>query len=102
VVNLAPVATNDDGGSVARGQTVTVAVLANDHDDDGGLVPATLAIVSAPSLGSATVVAGTVRYTRPGSLLLLLGTTALTYRICDTDGACAQATVQFSLPLLSL
>jgi len=39
---------------------------------------------------------GEVRYTAP---TLTIGTTALTYRICDNGGACAQAVLTITIIL---
>ncbi|MGE3835457.1 MAG: HD domain-containing phosphohydrolase [Acidimicrobiia bacterium] len=86
-----------DGSTVILSNSVTIDVLANDTDPDGALAPATLSIVSPPGIGSAVVTAGKVRYTAP--LFSLLGSTSLTYRICDTKGACATAVVTVTIVL---
>jgi len=73
-----------------------IAVLANDHDPDGSLDPTTLEITSGPSVGSAVVASGRIRYTAP-----LLGfSTQVGYRICDDDGACALANLSITITLL--
>ncbi|TML12156.1 MAG: HD domain-containing protein [Actinobacteria bacterium] len=95
-VNAAPIARDDYPPPVVLQSFTDIDVLANDSDPGGALVPATLQIVSAPSRGSATVVNGMIRYTAP---LLTLGTTTLTYRICDNGGACAQAVVTITIIL---
>ena len=92
-VNAAPVAVADFA-SVFLFSTTTIDVRANDYDTDGVLVPSTLQIVTAPSLGSASVVNARIRYTAPA---LTSGTTTLRYRICDDDGACAQAMVTITI-----
>jgi hypothetical protein len=69
-------------------------VLGNDYDTDGVLVPSTLRIVSGPSIGSASVVSGQIRYTAPP---LTINTTTLRYEVCDDDGACAQAILTISI-----
>jgi hypothetical protein len=92
-VNAAPVAVNDSG-TVLLLSSVTIAVLANDTDSDGYIVPATLQIVSGPSKGSASVVSGGIRYSAPA---LFAGSTTLRYQICDNGGACAQATVTITI-----
>jgi hypothetical protein len=95
-VNAAPIARDDYPPPVVLQSFTDIDVLANDSDPGGALVPATLQIVSGPSRGSATVVNGMIRYTAP---LLTLGTTTLTYRICDNGGACAQAVVTITIIL---
>ena len=94
-VNAAPIAVADSQLLVLLSLT-DIPVLANDYDTDGVLVPATLQIVSGPSRGSAAVVNGEVRYTAP---TLTIGTTTLTYRICDNGGACAQAVLTITIIL---
>ena len=95
-MNAAPIARDDYPPPVVLQSFTDIDVLANDSDPGGALVPATLQIVSGPSRGSATVVNGMIRYTAP---LLTLGTTTLTYRICDNGGACAQAVVTITIIL---
>jgi hypothetical protein len=70
-------------------------VLTNDDDPDGDLDPNTLTIVTPPSIGSATVVSGRIRYTAP--LLPLIASTDIHYEVCDTIGACAQATLRITI-----
>jgi hypothetical protein len=93
--NLPPVAVADSR-SVGLLSTTFIAVLTNDHDPDGSLDPTTLEITSGPSVGSAVVSSGRIRYTAP-----LLGfSTQVGYRICDDDGACAQANLSITITLL--
>jgi hypothetical protein len=73
---------------------VTIAVLANDGDPDGDLDPASLTIATAPGMGTASVVAGSVRY-RPD--LDVSGEDRFSYRVCDLGGRCASATVTVTI-----
>ena len=89
-VNDPPVAL-DDVAFTAEDVAVTVAVLANDHDPDGTLVPGSVAIVTPPANGTVTVHPdGSVTYTPDADWN---GVDAFTYTVCDDDGACDQATV---------
>ncbi|MEO5838130.1 MAG: Ig-like domain-containing protein [Acidimicrobiales bacterium] len=96
-MNAAPFA-GADGGTVFLLSSTTIDVLFNDTDSDGFIVPTTLQIVSAPPLGSASVVYVAskyqIRYTAPA---LTTGTTTLRYRVCDDDGACAQANLTITI-----
>lgn len=79
-VNDAPVATSD-AATVAEGGTVTIAVLANDVDDDD--IAFTVTLATAPVNGSATVEAdGTVTYVHHGGEA---ATDSFTYTIHDGD-----------------
>jgi hypothetical protein len=89
LANTAPVANDDDGGTVLLGGHVDVDVLANDVDVD--LDPGSVTIVSAPAVGTATVNPdGTIRYDAP---LIGLSVVTFTYRVADTSGLTAEATV---------
>ncbi|MDG6100878.1 S8 family serine peptidase [Dactylosporangium aurantiacum] len=80
-----------DTAVTSAGVAVSVQVTANDVDPDGTLALATLAVVTQPAHGSTAVEAGgTVRYTPAAGFA---GTDTFTYQLCDTKGACAQATV---------
>jgi HD-GYP domain-containing protein (c-di-GMP phosphodiesterase class II) len=91
----APPHARGDARTVLVATTTNIAVLANDDDPDGALDPATLTIVKPPSTGSATVVSGRIRYTAP--LLALIASTDIRYEVCDTAGACAQATLRITI-----
>jgi hypothetical protein len=91
--NVAPVA-RADSASVFLASSVSIDVLANDTDADGNLDSSTLAITTAPGRGSASVSGGRVVYS-PGGILL--GSTTFVYRVCDTRGACANATVSVTI-----
>ena len=86
-VNDAPIA-QDDARSTPEDTAVTIDVLANDTDPDGDDL--TLTAVSEPTRGTATLTAGTVRYTPDANFS---GTDAFTYTISDGNGATATATV---------
>jgi HD-GYP domain-containing protein (c-di-GMP phosphodiesterase class II) len=97
--NHPPVAVNDTPSGKIHTQTVTVDVLANDHDPDNNLAPATLRIVRYPPTGkyaSISVVDGEVQVTAPASYV---GSTTFRYEICDTASACAQAEVTLTFQL---
>jgi hypothetical protein len=91
----APPHARDDARTVLVATTTNIAVLTNDDDPDGDLDPNTLTIVTPPSIGSATVVSGRIRYTAP--LLPLIASTDIHYEVCDTIGACAQATLRITI-----
>jgi hypothetical protein len=87
-----------DTATVAEDGTVTVDVAFNDTDPDGDLVPATVAIVSGPSMGTATVNGdGTLTYTPDPDAF---GTDSLIYEVCDATlptPLCAQATLDLTI-----
>ena len=87
-INLAPNAANDSI-LAPEGQAVTISVLTNDRDPEGGALTVTRA--TAPFNGSVAVNAdGTITYTpNPG----FDGTDSFTYTVCDPGGECATATV---------
>ena len=92
IVNDPPIAVNDNA-TVVSGQSVSIDVIANDSDDDGAVDPSTVAIVSKPAHGSASVsAAGQIVYTPAASFS---GGDTLTYTIKDKQGreALAPATV---------
>ncbi len=75
-------------------QPVVIDVLANDTAGAGTLDAATLAIVTAPTNGTAVVENGAIRYTpAPG----VTPEDRFTYRVCDTFGGCGQAAVSISV-----
>ena len=84
----------DDWAWVDTAETTTVDVLANDHDPNEDLDPATLTITTAPTSGTVTVVetsdgAAAVSYTAAEAG----GSDSFGYRVCDALGNCASATV---------
>lgn len=91
----APVTANDSR-VVLLSTTTVVDVLANDVDADGDLDPATLTIVTGPSVGSAYVQGGAIVY-KAG---LAIGGTTIGYRVCDRGGRCA--TGSLGLTVVSL
>ena len=93
LAHVAPVVA-DDAAHVAVGETLDIAVLANDHDPNGNLVAASLELTRASTLGSARVVALSasevlVRYAAGATH----GVDMFTYEVCDTLNACATAQV---------
>lgn len=99
--NVIPTARTDTA-STTGSSTVDVAVLANDEDADGD--PLSIAAITQPANGTASIVGSSVRYTpNPG----FSGTDALNYQV--TDGAemgSAQVAVTVALaetlPMLSI
>jgi hypothetical protein len=88
----------NDSALAALGAATTINVLANDADPDGDLVPSSLAIVAQPAKGSASVSGNRIVYS-PGSSVALLGSTSLTYRICDSGNRCDTASVTITVVL---
>ncbi|MFK7891050.1 MAG: Ig-like domain-containing protein, partial [Granulosicoccus sp.] len=97
VQNQAPVAQNDSVGPGTIGGTLTFSVTSNDSDPDGSVVPSSVAIVSAPSAGTASVTSnGQVTYTHNGNASAL--SDSLAYRVADNEGAFSNtATVSISI-----
>ncbi len=90
--NVAPIAT-DDVVSTEENDAITIAVLANDSDADGDTL--TLAIVQAPSNGTALVRNnGAILYTPNTDFS---GTDTLTYSVTDPDGLSATATLTINV-----
>ena len=86
-VNDAPVAL-DDAATTGEDEPVTVDVLTNDSDPDGSLDTASVAVVTPPANGTASVNPdGTIDYL-PGPDFV--GTDVFTYTVCD-DGVPAPA-----------
>ena len=84
VIDLAPVAMDDDDAQVAHSGTVDIDVIANDNDEeeiDGG----TITIVDQPESGTATVVDGQVTYEHTGSETEAFDD-SFTYTISDAAG----------------
>ena len=92
--NRPPVAANDTAStSTGPSKPVKINVLANDSDPDGNL-DSRIEIVSPGSLGKANGGDGHVNYiptTTTG------GVDTFRYRVCDTRGACAEATVTVTI-----
>ena len=89
--NRPPVAVND-AATTTSGQPVTVNVIANDSDPDGD--PLTVQSVTAPLLGTATIVGNQVVYTPAAGVL---GTDTFNYTINDGRGGTASATVTITI-----
>jgi uncharacterized protein (DUF1800 family) len=94
--NAAPVAIDDTAGPLDAGATVTISVIQNDTDSDGEVIANSVAIVSAPQSGAATVEQdGQITYKHDGSADTESDT--LTYTVQDDDGAISNtATVTIS------
>ena len=84
---VAPIALADTATVVSATPT-SIGVLANDHDPQNNIDPATLTITQAPAHGTASVSAGNVIYT---SRARFFGRDSFTYQICDTTQLCATA-----------
>ncbi|MGE0141477.1 MAG: Ig-like domain-containing protein, partial [Ilumatobacteraceae bacterium] len=95
LANTAPVAVADTAPVTledAAGPT-TIAVLANDSDDN--LDVSSLSITGAPSKGTATPQAdGSIDYQPDPDAS---GADSFTYQICDTSGLCSTATVAINI-----
>jgi hypothetical protein len=92
-VNGRPVA-GDDTVAVETDGSVVVDPLANDHDLDGDLDPASVAVIDPPEHGTVTVDPDTGRITYVPDEGFS-GADAFTYQVCDTGDpvACATARV---------
>ena len=99
LVNNAPVAINDNVGTSVN-TPVTTDILANDYDIDGNLVPSSVVIITLPLHGTTSVnaITGAVTYTPNTGYF---GTDSYVYMVCDTNGACAQATVAIQVPAIA-
>ncbi len=86
----------DDVASVRAGATVTVDPRSNDRDALGAALTVPT-IVTAPSVGTATVSAdGIVTYVAPRSVAS--GTVvSIVYSICDTAGVCSTGTIRITI-----
>jgi large repetitive protein len=90
--NNAPVANREDVSVIEDG-TLTIGVLANDTDTEGGIVPSTVTVTKAPAHGTATPNPdGTITYTPTANYA---GKDTLIYRVCDngTPALCDTALV---------
>jgi len=93
-INIAPTANNDVSSTVI-GTPRIINVVANDTDPDGTINPASVIIVTGPTLGtlSAPSATGTVTYTP-----VTAGTDTFTYNVKDNTGAVSNnATVTVSV-----
>ncbi|MCC7261084.1 MAG: tandem-95 repeat protein [Candidatus Latescibacteria bacterium] len=98
-VNDPPVA-NNDAAIVARGQSVTIEVKANDSDVDGDAL--VVSSVSTPAKGTAAIADGKVVYTSTLAPLAAntnpaLETDSFTYTLSDGQGGSATATVGLTI-----
>ncbi|MEM9215757.1 MAG: tandem-95 repeat protein [Cyanobacteria bacterium P01_F01_bin.150] len=93
--NQAPTAANDNA-TVDIADDFVINVLSNDSDSDGSLVPGSVAIVSTPSEGTATINSdGTITYAHTGTGA---GLDSFTYTVNDDDGAVSnEATVNVTI-----
>ena len=94
--NQPPVAVNDTA-STQQEQSVIIAILANDTDSDGSIVPSSVKIVANPSNGSIIVnsITGKVTYT---PAIGFYGTDSFKYTVKDNDDAISnEATVTISV-----
>lgn len=79
----------DDVGSVGAGQAVTIDVAANDTDPNGDLDPTSVAVVTAPTGGTAVANGdGTITYTNTNTALT---SDTFTYTVDDLAGATSNA-----------
>ncbi|MHB8080534.1 MAG: tandem-95 repeat protein, partial [Candidatus Krumholzibacteriia bacterium] len=87
IPNEMPVAVADSA-SVLENAAVTIAVLANDFDPDGTLVPATVRVVAPPAHGAAVVdtASGDITYT---PVFGFAGADTFHYDVRDNEGALA-------------
>jgi hypothetical protein len=98
-VNDAPFA-NNDSAITDEDNPVAIAILSNDSDVDGNIVPSSVTIVSGASNGDLTIdpITGDVTYT---PYLNFNGVDSFVYAVCD-DGTplpseCSQATVTITV-----
>ena len=94
VANTAPTANDDTAPTILEDAAATpIDVLANDVDTN--LDPASVTIVSPPTLGAATPAPdGTISYLPNTNAN---GDDSFTYRVCDSGGLCDTATVALSV-----
>ncbi|MGE0444161.1 MAG: Ig-like domain-containing protein, partial [Vicinamibacterales bacterium] len=91
-INQGPVAV-DDAASLAEDSSITLTVLDNDQDEDGGTIEI-VTIVEAPAHGSAVINGQTIVYTPASNYA---GSDSFRYRIRDSQGATAEATVRITV-----
>ncbi len=93
-VNDPPVAA-DDLATVDEGGTVTVDLLANDHDPDDDLEPiGYVTVLSGPVNGTATLTASGLEVQHDGAEAV---SDSVRYEVCDAAGLCDQATVALAV-----
>ncbi len=94
--NLFPVA-QTDSATTSAGVAVTIDVLANDNDPDGGAL--TLASVTAPANGSAVISGNRIIYTPAAGFV---GVDSFSYSVTDEQGGTASASISVTVgPLLN-
>ncbi len=93
--NDAPVANNDEASTIG-GVEVDILVASNDEDVDGNLDITSIQIVTDASHGTLQVesINGQVNYLPDEDYS---GSDTFTYSICDTNGACDEATVSIEV-----
>jgi hypothetical protein len=87
----------DDIAFTKVNEPVTVNILKNDYDLDGGLDPETLIISSNPSEGTAQIVDSNLVYTPKTGYS---GMDRIVYQICDFDNSCVNGNVVISVESL--
>ena len=87
--NTPPIAV-DDSAETLEDTAVIIALLANDSDADGQLVPASVAVTTQPTNGSVVIDPATGDATYQPELDFF-GTDAFSYTVADDDGATSQA-----------
>ncbi|MEZ4867013.1 MAG: Ig-like domain-containing protein [Caldilineaceae bacterium] len=93
-VNSPPLAT-DDGVTTSIETPVRIDVAANDSDVDGNLDPATVTPLTTPAQGAlVNHDDGSFTYTPAPNYV---GDDSFQYQICDSDDACATATVRITV-----
>ncbi|MEM7286798.1 MAG: tandem-95 repeat protein [Actinomycetota bacterium] len=84
-----------DFAVTAEDSAVTINVAGNDSDPDGNLNPSSASASTTPSSGTTTDNGnGTITYTPTANFF---GADSFDYRICDTTGNCATATVNVTV-----
>lgn len=93
--NRPPVA-NDDTATTPQATPVTIDILANDSDPDDNLDPTTVDVITDPQHGTVVIANSdhTAVYTPAADFS---GTDTFQYEVCDTTGACDQATVTITV-----
>lgn len=90
----APPVANDDYMVMRDAKAQTLAVLENDESPNGN--PLSIASVTSPALGTATVQGNTVAYTPSQSFAQSMATDSFTYTVADGAGGFSTATVYVS------
>jgi RHS repeat-associated protein len=94
VTDTPPPNIRPDAVATAVDTPVLIDVLANDTATAGGLDSSTLAVVVAPTNGTATLEGASIRYApAPG----VTPDDRFTYQVCDTFGVCGRAVVTVSV-----